>query len=87
MKAVGLYKHLTINDPHWEFMYTRSMFKTNDMHEQGVLLNHVSELVDDNIIATTMQEDFGAINAENLRKAHARVEKGSMIGKLVLGGN
>ena len=71
----------------WEFMYTRSMFKTDDMHEQGALLNRVSELVDDNIIATTMQEDFGTINAKNLRKAHARVEEGSMIGKLVLGGN
>ncbi len=36
-------------------------------------------------LTTTMQEDFGTINAENLRKAHARVEQGSMIGKLVLG--
>lgn len=70
----------------WEFMYTRSMFETDDMHEQGNLLNRVSELVDDGVIATTMQEDFGAINAKNLRKAHARVEEGSMIGKLVLGG-
>ena len=71
----------------WEFMYTRSMFKTDDMQVQGDLLNRVSKLVDDGVIATTMQEDFGSINAENLRKAHARVEEGSMIGKLVLGEN
>ncbi len=69
----------------WEFMYTRSMFKTDDMQLQGDLLNRVSKLVDDGVITTTMQEDFGPINADNLKKAHARIEEGSMIGKLVLG--
>ena len=31
---------------HWEFMYTRSMFKTDDMSAQQVILNEVSRLVD-----------------------------------------
>jgi len=69
----------------WEFMYTRSMFATPDMQAQGELLTRVAALVEKGILATTMQEDFGEINAENLRKAHAKVEQGSMIGKLVLG--
>lgn len=69
----------------WEFMYTRSMFATPDMQAQGELLNRVSTLIEEEVLVTTMQEDFGEINVENLKKAHARLEQGTMIGKLVLG--
>lgn len=68
----------------WELMFTRSMFQTSDMIEQHHLLNRVSELVDLGEIRTTFREDFGALTAENLRKAHARIESGEMIGKLTL---
>ena len=71
---------------HWEFMFTRSMFQTDDIAEQAALLNKVSELIDAGKIKTTMGENFGAINAENLKKAHAKVESNTAIGKIVLEG-
>ena len=69
---------------HFEFMFTRSMFQTEDMIEQHHILNKVSDLIDNNIIKTTVGEHFGRINAENLRKAHAFLETGKAKGKIVL---
>lgn len=37
----------------WELMFTRSMFKTGDMHKQGKILARMAALVDDGIIETT----------------------------------
>ncbi|MGV6876030.1 zinc-binding alcohol dehydrogenase family protein [Pseudochelatococcus sp. B33] len=69
---------------HWEFMFTRSMFGTADIAEQGVLLNEVSRLVDDGTIRTTLAENFGPINAANLKRAHALIESGKAKGKITL---
>jgi NADPH2:quinone reductase len=71
---------------HWEFMFTRSLFETQDMIAQHRLLNEVSELVDAGVIRTTFAESFGTINAANLKKAHALIESGRSRGKIVLGG-
>ena len=71
---------------HWEFMFTRSMFETADIGEQGVLLNEVSRLVDEGKLKTTFGENLGVINAENLKKAHQVLESGKAIGKIVLEG-
>jgi NADPH:quinone reductase-like Zn-dependent oxidoreductase len=60
------------------------MFQTADILAQHELLNRVSRLVDEGVIRTTLREEYGTLNAENLRKAHARIESGTMIGKLVL---
>jgi NADPH:quinone reductase len=68
----------------WEFMFTRSMYQTTDMIEQKKLLDAIAELIDKNEIATTVNEVMKPINAENLRKAHAMIEQGSAIGKIVL---
>jgi NADPH2:quinone reductase len=68
----------------WEFMFTRSMFKTDDMIEQHYLLAEIARLVDAGIIRTTVNQVLSPINAANLRKAHAMLEAGHMIGKLVL---
>ena len=46
----------------------------------------LAELVDTGAIRTTMTEHLGRINAENLMRAHAMVESGRMIGKVVLEG-
>jgi len=69
---------------HWESLFTRTLFQTADMEEQGKLLTKVAGLVDQGAIRTTMTKRFSPINAENLNRAHAEIEKGSMIGKLVL---
>jgi NADPH:quinone reductase-like Zn-dependent oxidoreductase len=68
----------------WEFMYTRSMFETDDMIKQHHLLNKVSELVDNGTFQTTLTKTIKPMNAEQLRKAHKELESGKMIGKLVV---
>jgi alcohol dehydrogenase len=70
----------------WELMFTRSMFGTPDMIEQHRLLNEVSSLVDSGKLRSTTGQVVGRIDAENLRKAHAQLESGRAIGKLVLEG-
>jgi NADPH2:quinone reductase len=71
---------------HWELMFTRSLFGTADIEKQHELLNEVSKLVDAGKIRTTLNEDFGAINAANLKRAHALIESGKSKGKVVLAG-
>jgi zinc-binding alcohol dehydrogenase family protein len=71
---------------HWEFMFTRSMFKTDDMQAQHQLLNEVAALIDEGYLQTTLGQHLGVINANNLRKAHQLLESGSAIGKIVLEG-
>ncbi|MFZ6760495.1 zinc-binding alcohol dehydrogenase family protein [Undibacterium sp. Ji50W] len=71
---------------HWELMFTRSMFQTPDMDEQGKLLAEVAALVDAGKVRTTVNANFGSITAANLRKAHALIESGKAQGKIVLQG-
>jgi zinc-binding alcohol dehydrogenase family protein len=70
----------------WELMFTRPRFQTPDMIEQHRLLNQVSEWLDAGTLRGTMRETLSPINAANLRKAHEKLESGTMIGKLVLKG-
>jgi len=71
---------------HWESMFARSMFETPDMGAQGALLNEVARLVDEGTLRSTLAENFGAINAVNLRRAHALIESERAKGKVVLEG-
>lgn len=69
---------------HWELMFTRSLFQTDDMIAQHRLLNEVAALVDEGVIRTTVGEHFGTINAANVKRAHALLEGGKARGKIVL---
>jgi len=71
---------------HWELMFTRSLFQTDDMAAQGELLTRVAELVEAGRLRSTLQQVLGVINAANLRLAHQRIESQATIGKLVLAG-
>lgn len=71
---------------HHELMFTRSIFQTPDMDEQGRILNEMSSAVDDGKIRSTAMQNLGSINAQNLKKAHAQLESGTTIGKVVLEG-
>ncbi|MFC5441733.1 zinc-binding alcohol dehydrogenase family protein [Rhizobium halophytocola] len=71
---------------HWELMYTRPIFETADMAEQGRLLNEVAGLIDAGRIRTTLTEVMGPIDAATLQKAHALIESGKARGKVVLEG-
>ncbi|WP_313740663.1 zinc-binding alcohol dehydrogenase family protein [Pseudomonas sp.] len=71
---------------HWELMFTRSLYHTDDMIEQHRLLERVSTLIDEGVIKTTLGEHFGTIDANNLKRAHALLESGKAKGKIVLEG-
>ena len=77
LKAVSL---------HWELMFTRPLFGTPDMAEQGKLLDKVAALVDAGRIRSTVTEVAGKIDAATLLAVHARIESGSARGKIVLEG-
>lgn len=71
---------------HWEAMFTRSTFETQDMIAQHHLLNDVADLIDKGVLRTTFDRSLGTINAENLKRAHALIESGRSRGKVVLEG-
>ncbi|WP_445115223.1 zinc-binding alcohol dehydrogenase family protein [Acinetobacter sp. WZC-1] len=71
---------------HWESMFTRSFFQTADMDRQGEILDQIAALVDSGKIKTTLAEHFGSISAANITRAHALIESGQSIGKIVLEG-
>ncbi len=71
---------------HWELMFTRAVFQTADMIEQHRILTEVSRMVDEGRIKTTVAEHYGRICAVNLKRAHAIIESGRAIGKIVLEG-
>lgn len=71
---------------HWELMFTRSLFGTPDMTAQHRILSEAARLVEEGTVRTTLSEHLGAINAANLRRAHALIEGGRARGKVVLEG-
>src|SRR5690606_16261989 len=71
---------------HWELMFTRPLFGTADLQRQQEILGEVARLVDAGKISTTRTGSLGAINAANLRQAHALLESGKAIGKTTLAG-
>ena len=69
-----------------ESMFTRSYFETPDILRQHDSLTEISKLMDLGSLKTTMTQSYGAINAQNLKMAHAWLESGRSIGKIVLEG-
>jgi len=71
---------------HLELMFTRATFGTPSMIEQHRLLTEIADLVDRGTIRTTLKQIVGPIDATHLKQAHAVVESGKAIGKVVLAG-
>jgi len=69
---------------HWELMFTRALFQTDDMDVQNKILNKVADLVDAGTLRTTMTESIDGFSVESLKEAHRRIELGSTIGKIVV---
>ncbi len=82
---VMLFKRKAVSIHH-ELMFTRAIYGTPDLTEQGRILDEVARAVDEGKIRTTATQHLGVINAENLKKAHAHLESGTTIGKVVLEG-
>lgn len=70
----------------WEFMFTRSLFQTEDIEKQHELLNRVSEMIDQGVLISTMTQNLGKLSVEKLIEAHVQQESGRVIGKNVLNG-
>ena len=70
----------------WEGVFTRSIYKTDDMIEQHNILNEIARLVDEGVLRGTLTTELGPIGAANLKAAHRLVEGGQMIGKVALAG-
>lgn len=68
----------------WEWMYSKSYFQTEDMISQHNILNHLADLYMNHKLVPINHINYSPINAANLRKAHANVESGNMVGKVVL---
>ena len=71
---------------HWEFMFTRSMFATDDISAQRDLLNRVAQMIDAGTLLSTVTEHAGQISVAGLLAAHAHQDSGRVIGKQVLSG-
>ncbi|MDZ7724027.1 MAG: hypothetical protein U5R06_14765 [candidate division KSB1 bacterium] len=48
------------------------------------ILSELADLVDSRVIKSTFQDHFGVINAENLKRAHERIESSTSIGNIIL---
>src|SRR6266850_955793 len=70
----------------WELMFTRPMFQTADMLAQHQILDETATLVEAGTLKTTATTRLSPINAANLKKAHALLEGGHVVGKIVLEG-
>ncbi|WMJ67999.1 zinc-binding alcohol dehydrogenase family protein [Stenotrophomonas sp. 24(2023)] len=85
---------LRIGDPykakcisiHWEFMFARARFQTEDRIEQHRILSRAASLIDAGLLRGTLAASLGTINATNLEAAHQQLASGRSVGKLVLAG-
>ncbi len=60
------------------------MFSIADLNEQHVILNKISNLIEQGDIRTTVDKHLGSINAKNLRISHHEIKSKKTIGKIVL---
>ncbi|WP_264529935.1 zinc-binding alcohol dehydrogenase family protein [Flavobacterium sp. N502540] len=68
----------------WELMYTRSMYETDDMQEQHVILNTLADLLDQGILKSTLNVTLTGLTVANIKKAHELLESGKTIGKIAV---
>lgn len=68
----------------WEWMYTKSFYQTPDMITQHQILDQVADLLDKDILKSTLNKTLSPINVQNLKEAHQLVESNHMIGKVVI---
>lgn len=68
----------------WEYMFTRSMFETDDMITQHDILNKLADLFDKGILKSTLNTTLMGLNADNFKQAHQQLESGKTIGKIVI---
>lgn len=73
-------KALTV---HWELMFTKSLYGV-ELASQGEILAKIAALVDAGRVRSTLRTKLAGFTAENVRHAHALLESGTAIGKIVV---
>lgn len=68
----------------WEFMFTRSLYRTADMARQGLILDSVARLVEAGSLRTTASEVLQGLSPQAVRAAHLRQRSRTMVGKQVI---
>ena len=79
---IGVFKRKSISI-HWELMFTRPLYETHDLHEQGRLLHRAAQLVDEGVLKSTVNGAVHSLDAEVLEAAHMKLRAGAGIGKQV----
>jgi len=69
---------------HWESMFTRSVFQTEDMIAQHHILNKLADLLDNGTIQSTLKTTLNGLTVSNFKEAHKLLESGSTIGKIAI---
>lgn len=69
---------------HWESMFTRSVFETEDMIAQHHILNKLAELLDNGTIQSTLKSTLNGLTVSNFKEAHKLLESGTTIGKIAI---
>ena len=80
---LGAFKQKSIS-LHWEFMFTRSMFQTPDIAEQGQILRKVADMVDRGQFRPITGAVLEGLTAETVMEGHRLVEQGKTTGKIVV---
>ncbi|PIF30004.1 zinc-binding alcohol dehydrogenase family protein [Flavobacterium sp. 9] len=69
---------------HWELMFTRSMFQTEDIIQQHHILNKLANLLDNGTIQSTLKTTLNGLTVANFKEAHQLLESGKTIGKIAI---
>jgi len=69
---------------HWESMFTRSVFETEDMIAQHHILNKLADLLDNGTIQSTLKTTLNGLTVSNFKEAHKLLESGTTIGKIAI---
>ena len=69
---------------HWEFMFTRSLFKTKDMIQQHKILEELRLLFEEGSLISTLNNTFEGLDTQVFREVHELQESGKSIGKNVI---
>gem|GEM_PF-4259950 len=68
---------------HLENVFTR-VITNQHPEQQGLILRELTKLVEAGKVTSTLQKTLPGLTSENIRIAHELLEKGEMIGKIVL---
>jgi NADPH:quinone reductase len=70
----------------WEFMFTKTQpnMELFDTSPQGLILQKLSDLLDQKLLSSTLNYELSGLTAENMRLMHQKQEDGGLIGKQAL---